>query len=228
MLLLILSSEPCSLILQLHYFIDVIVYFIPSPLLLSPQVSAVSPPQTAHTSTYFSLTRHSNLEFSCSFVVMTMHSFNLILDLCLRLLMIFRLLCQSILLFTATDIIKQCPCTSASSSPHYPQTSHQTPDKSEFQLLIFFSCACHRIRHQHCVLPDCSFVPHSNLLTAITDSRLCLLLALFFCLLLAMLLLHGFLSPFPGCFFFSQILGFRPWLFFFFLKKKNHHSNFHH
>ena len=45
---------------------------------------------------------------------MTMHSFNHILDLCLLLLVIFRLLGQSILLFTATDIIKQCPCTSAS------------------------------------------------------------------------------------------------------------------
>ena len=107
-------SEPCSLILQLHCFIDVILFFILSPLLLSPQVSAVSPPQADHTSTNFSLTRHSNLEFSCSFVVMTMHSFNLILDLCLLLLMIFHLLGQSILLFTATDIIKQRPCTSAS------------------------------------------------------------------------------------------------------------------
>ena len=38
-------------------------------------------------------------------------------------------------------------------------------------------------------------------LTAIRDSRLCLLLALLFCLLLAMLLTHGFLGPFPGCFF---------------------------
>ena len=91
-----------------------ILYFILSPLLLSPQVSAVSLPQTDHTSTNFSLTRHSNLEFSCSFVVMTMHSFNLILDLCLLLLMIFRFLGQSILLCSATDIIKQCPCTSAS------------------------------------------------------------------------------------------------------------------
>ena len=43
-----------------------------------------------------------------------MHSFSHNLDLCLLLLMIFRLLGQSILLFTATDIIKQCPCTSAS------------------------------------------------------------------------------------------------------------------
>ena len=91
-----------------------ILYFIFSPLLLSPQVSAVSPPPTDHTGTNFSLTRHSNLEFSCSFVVMTMHNLNHILDLCLLLLMIFRLLGQSILLFTATDIIKQSPCTSAS------------------------------------------------------------------------------------------------------------------
>ena len=43
-----------------------------------------------------------------------MQSFNLILDLCLLLLMIFLLLGQNILLFTATDIIRQCPCTSAS------------------------------------------------------------------------------------------------------------------
>ena len=74
----------------------------------------MSPPQTDHTSTSFSLTRHSNLLFSCSFAVMTMYSFNLILDLCMLLLMIFRLLGQSMLLFTATDIIMQCPCTSAS------------------------------------------------------------------------------------------------------------------
>ena len=179
-----------------------ILYFIVSPLLLSPQVSAVSPPQTDHTSTSFSFTRHSNLEFSCSFVVMTMRSFNHILDLCL-LLMIFRLLGQSILLFTATDIIQQCPCTSASiflSS----LLANFSPNSGQVgvQLLIFFSCACHRIRHQHCVFPDCMFVPHSNLLTAITDSRLCLLLALLVCLLLAVLLLHGFLAPFPGCFFF--------------------------
>ena len=43
-----------------------------------------------------------------------MHSFNLILDLCLLNLMIFRLLDQSILLFTVTDIISKCPYTSVS------------------------------------------------------------------------------------------------------------------
>ena len=133
------------------------------------------------------------MEFSCSFVVMTMHSFSHILDLCPLTL--------------SSNVLAHPP--PSSSSPHYSQTSHQTPDKSEFQLLIFFSCACHRIRHQNCVSPDCSFVSHYNLLTAITDSRLCLLLALLFCLLLAVLLLHRFLGPLPWRF------------FFFFLKKKS-------
>ena len=51
---------------------------------------------------------------------------------------------------------------------------------------------------------------HTPFFTAITDSLLCLLLAMLFCLLLAMLfclllamlLLHGFLGSDPGCFFF--------------------------
>ena len=127
-----------------------------------------------------------------------MYTLNLILDICLLFLMIFRLLGQSILLFTATDIIKQCPCTSASIIFFSSLLTNFSPNSRQvFQLLIFFSCACHRIRHQHGVLSDCSFVPHSNLLTAITDSRLWLLLA--------MLLLHGFLGPFPGCFFRSSL-----------------------
>ena len=63
---------------------------------------------------------------------MTMYSFNLILDLCL--------LGHSILLFTATDILRQCPCTSAS--------------------IIFFTCApklrfaglqlCLALQSSHC------------------------------------------------------------------------------
>ena len=98
-----------------------------------------------------------------------------------------------------------------------------------------FSSSSHA--HQNCVSPDCSFVSHSNLLTAITDSLLCLLLALLFCLLLALLfclqlalllgsallpavgtaaLFYGFLGSDPGCFSSRRILGFRPWLFFFF------------
>ena len=103
----------------------------------------------------------------------------------------------------------------SSSSHHFSQTPHQNPDKSEFQLLIFFACACSPQSHQNCVSPDCSFVPHSNLLTAITDSRHCLLLALLF--------LHGFLGSDPGCFFLHGFLGSDPGSF-----SLDHHSNLHH
>ena len=112
-----------------------------------------------------------------------MYSFNLILDLCL--------LGHSILLFTATDIIRQCPCTSASIifSPNSGQvgvsTSHllrmrtktafrriaalsRTPIFSLPSQIHFFACCWH-----------CSFACswHCS---------------------------------------FSRIFGFRPWLFFFF------------
>ena len=42
----------------------------------------------------------------------------------------------------------------------------------------------------------------TNLLTAISYQRICLLLALLFCLRLALLFLHGFLGSDPGSFFF--------------------------
>ena len=181
-----------------------ILYFILSPLLLSPQVSAVSPPQTDHTSTNFSVTRHSNLEFSCSFVVMTMHSFSHILDLCLLLLMIFRLLGQSILLFTATDIIKQCPCTSDS---------------------IIFFCSLHTnfspnsgqvgVSTSHLLLMRLS--PHTSPKLRFAGLQLCLALQSSHCH-------HRFTSlpavgtallPAVGCALASRVLGSLPWLFLF-------------
>ena len=110
----------------------------------------------------------------------------------------------------------------SSSSHHFSQTPHQNPDKSEFQLLIFFACACSPHSHQNCVSPDCSFVPHSNLLTAITDSRHCLLLALLFCLRLALLFLHGFLGSDPGCVFLRGSLGSDPGCF-----SLDHHFSAH-
>ena len=52
---------------------------------------------------------------------------------------------------------------------------------------------------------DCSFVPNSNLLTAITDSRLRLLLALLFCLLLALCsCFTGSWVPSLDCYFFTD------------------------
>ena len=101
-------SEPCSLILRLHCFIDVTFYSIFSLILhcfllnflLFLLCKLITPaPVTLWHDT-------PTLKFSFTFVVMTMYSFNLILDLCL--------LGHSILLFTATDIIRQCPCTTAS------------------------------------------------------------------------------------------------------------------
>ena len=181
---------------------------------LSPQVSVASPLQTGHTRSSFSLTRHSNLESSCSYVVMALYSFeshpwslSALVDDFLSagpehplvhchwhyLIIALHICIHHLLLLTSL------------------QTPRPTPDKSEFQLLIFLSCACLRKRHQHCATPDCS--------TAITDSHL----------LLAMLLLHWFLGPFPGCFlhgflgsdpgcFLHGFLGSDPGCF-------DHHSN---
>ena len=201
-----------------------ILYFILSPLLLSPQVSAVSPPQTDHTSTNFSLTRHSNLEFSCSFVVMTMHSFNHILDLCLLLLMIFRLLGQSILLFTATDIIKQCPCTSASIiffsslltnfSPNSGQVGVSTSHLLLMRLSPHTSPTLRFAGLQLCTALQSSHCHHR--FTSLPAVGTALLPAVGYALAsrvlgsLPWLFFHGFLGSDPGCFFFY------------------HHSNFHH
>ena len=197
-------SEPCSLILRLHCFIDLTFYFIFSLILhcfllnflLFLLCKLITPaPVTLWHDT-------PTLKLSFAFVVMTMYSFNLILDLCL--------LGHSILLFTATAQLRP-----SSSSPHFSQTLTKLRTSQSFN----FSSSSHA--HQNCVSPDCSFVSHSNLLT-ITDSLLCLLLALLFCLQLALPFFYGFLGSDPGCFCSRRILGFRPWLFFsFFL---GHHS----
>ena len=52
-----------------------------------------------------------------------MYSFYLIFDLCL--------LGQSILLFTATDIIRQCPCTSASIIFFTPLLTNSSPNSGQ-------------------------------------------------------------------------------------------------
>ena len=194
-----------------------IFYFILSPLLLSPQVSAVSPPQTDHTSTNFFLTRHSNLEFSCSFVVMTMHSFNHMLDLCLLLLMILRILGQSILLFTATDITKQCPCTSASiiffSSllTTFSPNSRQVGVSTSHLLLLRLSLQSPTLRFAGLQL--CTALQSSHChrrFTSLPAVGTALLPAVDYALA------SRVLGSLPWLFFFLRILGFRPGCFFFF------------
>ena len=187
-----------------------ILHFSLSPLLPSPQVSAVSPPQTDHTSTNISLTRHSNLDFSCSFVVMTMHSFNHILDLCLLLLMIFRLL----------GIIKQCPCTSASIIYFSSLLTNFSPNSGQVG-----------VSTSHLLLMRLS--PHTSPTLRFAGLQLCTALQSSRCH-------HGFTSlpavgtallPAVGYALASLVLGSLPWLFFtdswvptlavfFFLKKK--------
>ena len=132
-----------------------------------------------------------------------MYSFNLILDL--------RLLGQSILLFTATDIIKQCPYTFAPIiffTPTTHTTPHQTPDKSEFQLspsshalvrrrshqklrfaglqlcLALLSSHCHHRFHVFANCWHCSFACGWHCSSS-----------------------YGSLGPIPGCFFFTD-----PWV----------------
>ena len=156
---------------------------------------------------------------------MTMYSFNHILDLCLMLLMIFRLLGQSILLFTATDIIKQCPCTSTSiifftslltnSSPNSGQvgvsTSHLllmrlSPHTSPTRRFVGLQL-CTALHSSHCLhrftsLPAVGTALLPAVGTALLPAVGYALASLFF--------LHGFLGSDPGCF------------------SLDHHSNFHH
>ena len=143
---------------------------------------------------------------------MTMYSFNLILDLCL--------LGRSILLFTATDIIRQCPCTSASiifftplftnSSPNSGQVGVSTSHLLRMRTKTAFRRIAALSRTPIFSLPSqihffaccwhCSFA----------CSWHCSFACSWHCSF------YGFLGSDPGCFSSRRILGFRPWLFFFF------------
>ena len=135
---------------------------------------------------------------------MTMHSFSHILDLCLLLLMIFRLLGQSILLFTATDIIKQCPCTSDSIIFFCSLLTNFSPNSGQVG-----------VSTSHLLLMRLS--PHTSPKLRFAGLQLCLALQSSHCH-------HRFTSlpavgtallPAVGCALASRVLGSLPWLFLF-------------
>ena len=145
---------------------------------------------------------------------MTMYSFNLIPDLCRWATASS---CSLPLTLSGNVLAQLRP---SSSSTHFSQTPHQSPDK--FQLLIFFACApklrfaglqlCLALKSSHCHHRFTSLpAVGTALLPAVGTALFCFTdswvptLAFFF-------------------FFLRRILGFRPWLFFFFFL--GHHSNF--
>ena len=155
------------------------------------------------------------LKFSFTFVVMTMYSFNLILDLCRWATASS---CSLPLTLSGNVLAQLRP---SSSSTHFSQTPHQSPDK--FQLLIFFACApklrfaglqlCLALQSSHCHHRFTSLPAVGTALLPAVGTAL-----------LPFALFYGFLGSDPGCFSSRRILGFRPWLFFFFFL--GHHSNF--
>ena len=146
---------------------------------------------------------------------MTMYSFNLILDLCRWATASS---CSLPLTLSGNVLAQLRP---SSSSTHFSQTPHQSPDK--FQLLIFFACApklrfaglqlCLALKSSHCHHRFTSLPAVGTALLPAVGT------ALFFALFtdswvptLAVFLHGGFLGSDPGCFFFFFFLG--------------HHSNF--
>ena len=156
---------------------------------------------------------------------MTMHSFNLILDLCLLLMMIFRLLGQSILLFTATDIIKQCPCTSAPIIFFSSLLTNLSPNSGQVGVstshLLLMRLSPHTSPTLRLAGLEALYrTPIFSLPSQIHVFACCWHCS--FCLRLALLFLHGFLGSDPGCFFFTD--SWVPTL----AVSSDHHSNFHH
>ena len=170
-----------------------------SPL-LSPQVAAASPPQTgagvlptvivtcwSRSHTGFSTKQHSNLEFSCSFVVMAVYSFNFILELALSSSCWWFSVCWvkasscSLPLTLLYNRLAHLP--PSSSSPHFSlnsdlsnfnwsSSSHTANKRScTFEACSILTDYCPRFRCEVCLLTQ--FDHHSNSAQLIATRNLC-------------------------------------------------------
>ena len=139
--------------------------------------------------------------------------------------MIFRLLGQSILLFTATDIIKQCPCTTASIIFFSSLLTNFSPNSGQVGVstshLLLMRVSPHTSPTRRFVgLQLCARTPIFSLPSQIHVFACCCHCSFACCWLCSCftgswvpslaVFLYGFLGSDPGCFFFRSSLKLSP------------------